>query len=79
MGAAAFRTREAQKKAVEAMKIAKVPAIAFIGDLKIPLKRYGFFFPEEKTAFTLWELKEIVKEMEKMEKWNSLRMICGFL
>ena len=53
------------------MKIAQVPAT-----LKIELNGYlttinwpegtVFFFPEGKKEFNIFELREIVKEMEKM-------------
>lgn len=52
------------------MKIAKVPAVAKIDELEIPCM-YVFFFPEKKKDFTLLELKTIIKEMEKMEKWQE--------
>ena len=55
----------------ETMRIAQVPAI-----IEIHLKREiisipwpegaVFFFPESKTEFNLFELREIIKEMEKM-------------
>ena len=53
------------------MRIAQVPAIIQIYLKKeitsIPWPEGAvFFFPESKTEFNLFELKEIVKEMEKM-------------
>jgi len=31
------------------------------------------FYPEERRDFTLAELREIIKEMEKMEATNAIR------
>lgn len=34
---------------------------------------FALFFPEERMFSTLEELREIVKEMKKMEKANDIR------
>lgn len=59
------------------MKIVKAPFLYFherwwsAPEYAGLISPYPLFFPEGRQAFTLPELKEIVKEMEKMETANG--------
>lgn len=53
------------------MRMAKVPAfirITFKGTVADIPTQSIFFFPEGKTEFNLLEMRELLKEMEKMEE-----------
>jgi hypothetical protein len=58
----------------ENMKIAAVPSTLTVqlhpGTTFVIDGIYPFFFPEDKKTFTLFELKAIIEEMEKLENAN---------